>query len=264
MVDELTPTPEAPAPIPEAPAPAPDVPAAPAPEAPVSPADAAAAAAFTEDIPLEGLKFGGQDVNVTIPADVANYTAELGLDAQELANELYGSEDFTLSQETLDKLYAKVPKWQVDSYLSGIKAANSAMLDGHKAESEAKTQAEEAAWNATLEIMGGEDRWNDMAAFAEGNLSDEELEEFNDVMKNGTLYVQQLAIKDLWSKFDASGAPAAPAQLDLEEGDNQGSPAPLNSAVSAEEYIQAITNGEYEKDPNGWDQRRRAGMAKGL
>lgn len=272
---ETTPNDPAPNPAPDIPAqnvaqaapaaPAETPPAQPAPtQDPTSPASAAVLDAFNEDIAIEGVKYGGQDVNVTIPADLANFANENGFDAKELANELYASEDFTLSEATMGKLYDKFPKWQVDSYLSGIKAKNDSLISNHKTESAAREQAEKEAWDKTMEVMGGEDRWSDLEAFASSSLEASQVEDFNSVMQNGSPYMQQLAIKDLWGKFVEAGSPAAPASTGLEEGDSSGAPSSNGQAVTAKEYLEAFTNGEYSKDPKGWDARRKAGLAKGI
>lgn len=215
----------------------------------------------TEPIIVSELKYGDIDVGVEIPPDLANMLAQEGLDAVELTKEMYSENG--LSDETKATLYEKYGKWQVDAYLTGIEAINERNMTQYKADVEKATQAMEDAWTSTMDLMGGEDRWADLDAYAAKNLSEEELAEFNDVMKNGTFRMQQLMIKDLWNKFDSAGKPAAPVKLDLESGDT--APASnAGAAVSQEEYFQSFMNGEYSKDPAGWDARRRAGMEKGI
>lgn len=221
----------------------------------------------TENIALEGVKYGGFDVAVEIPADLANYAGEKGVDIQAVSNELYASPDFSLSQETLDGLYESFGKWQVDAYLDGIKAKNDAVMGSYKTQLDANQANQEAAWNETLEIMGGEDRWNDLDGYAQANLTEDELSEFNEVMEKGSIRMQKLMIKDLYSKFEAAGAPVAPNEpkiLDLEEGDNQGAGDAANSALSSAEYLKLLTSGEYKKDPAKYDALRRLGMSKGI
>ena len=115
----------------------------------------------------------------------------------------------------------------------------------------------------THEFMGGEDRWADMDAWAVQNLSEEDLSEFNKVMKEGTIKMQKLMIKDLWGQFESAGKPNAPVRLDLERGENI-PPTDSGAAVSQAEYFQAFQNGEYRKNPAAWDARRKAGIAKGI
>lgn len=220
--------------------------------------------AHSEDIKFDGVKYGDLDVTVNIPADLANMAAEKGIDAQAISKELYESEDFTLSQESLDGLYDAFGKWQVDTYLSGLKAKNDAMVSSYQQDQESRTKAEESAWESTLEIMGGEDKWNDLSVYASENLSEEEMEEFNAIMENGTLKMQQLMIADLFGKFSAAGAPVAPVSLDLEGG---GASAPVvseNGPLSYQDYLELFQTGEYKNNPELYDKRRQLGMAKGL
>lgn len=221
--------------------------------------------AVTEDIKFDGVKYGEYDVEISIPVEVANFAAENGLDAKAISEELYGSTDFTLGEETMNTLYEKFGKWQVDAYLGGIKAKNDALVGDHKTNTTAAEEASTKAWESTMEMMGGEDRWDDMSAYAAQNLSEGDLAEFNAVMESGSLRMQQLMIKDVWGQFDAAGAPVAPVTLDLEDGSNSGDPVgDPGGAVTAAQFKESFANGEYRKDPALWDKRRRAGMAKGI
>ena len=216
---------------------------------------------FTEDISLSGLKFDGQDVIVNIPADLANAAAEKGIDIQAVTKELYS--EAGISEESRKALDAAFGKWQVDAYLKGLDALNRENMTRFKTDAENGAKAAEAAWKDTLEIMGGEDRWADIDAWAVQNLSEEDLSEFNKVMKEGTIKMQKLMIKDLWGQFESAGKPNAPVRLDLEKGENI-PPTDAGAAVSQAEYFQAFQNGEYRKNPAAWDARRKAGILKGI
>jgi hypothetical protein len=193
--------------------------------------------------------------------DMANFCADAGIDVEAVAKEIYSPDG--LSEATRESLNTAFGKWQVDAYLSGLEAKNAQTMAQFKTDQEAATKAAEDAWNATMEIMGGEDRWDALDAYAASTLSESEIEEFNAVMKNGSLYMQQLMIKDLWSKYEAAGKPDAPVKLDLEGGDNT-PPSDTSGAITQAEYLEAFRNGEYRKDPAAWDERRKAGMAKGI
>jgi len=218
----------------------------------------------TEDITIPGVKYGEYNVDVKIPIEIANMAGEKGVDIEAVSNELYASEDFNLSEETLTGLYEAFGKFQVDTYLSHIKSSNDSMINSHKGEVETRSKNEEAAWNATMEVMGGEDRWEDLSAYASAKLDAEEIEEFNEVMDKGSLRMQQLMIKDLYGKFAAEGAPVAPVILDLEEGETGGDPGKVQSALTSDAYLDLIKTGEYKKDPAKYDALRRAGMKRGI
>lgn len=215
----------------------------------------------TEDITLSGVKFEDCEVSVVIPADLANFTAEKGIDAQEVAKELYSEKG--LSDDTKNKLYEAFGKWQVDAYLKGIEATNKMNMSDFRANHKAATDAEAEAWKETMTLMGGEDRWADLDSFALKTLNEAEIKEFNDVMSKGSLHMQKLMIADLWGKFQAAGAPVAPVQLDLETGSNSNA-SDTGSAITQAEYFNAFKTGEYRKDPKGWDARREAGLKKGI
>jgi anti-sigma28 factor (negative regulator of flagellin synthesis) len=214
----------------------------------------------TEDLTVEGIEYDGVLVDINIPADLANFAQEKGFDAQEIATEIYSKEG--LSEKTRNALNEAFGKWQVDTYLDGLKAKDSMTMQQFKENQESAAKAAETAWNETLELMGG-DRWNDLDAFAAENLSEEEIAEFNEVMEKGSLRVQKLMIADIWRQYEAAGKPDAPVKLDLETGDNS-KVADSSSAVTQAEYFEAFKNGEYRKNPAEWDQRRQAGLAKGI
>lgn len=216
------------------------------------------------DIPLDGLKYAGFDVQLAIPKDVANFCQQNGLDAEALTKELYESENFKLSDETLQPLYEKFGKWQVDAFFDGIKAKNETILAEYKTTTETRAAQEKAAWDSTMEIMEGQDRWDDMASWAMKNLTPDEIEEFNLVMEKGTARVQALMIRDMYGRFKQAGSPAAPAApLELEEGMNDNNQQALQ-ALSHADYHKLLSSGEYRKDPAKYDAMRRLGMQKGL
>lgn len=71
--------------------------------------------------------FGGEEVTIEVPQDVEEELKAKGLDAYAIAAELYAKDgDFSLSEETKQKLYDAFGKFAVDAYLSGLKAQNEA------------------------------------------------------------------------------------------------------------------------------------------
>jgi hypothetical protein len=220
-----------------------------------------AAPAHTEGITIPGIKYGDSVVTVDIPADILNFTAEKGIDAESVAKELYS--ETGLTETTKQSLYDAFGKWQVDTYLDALDTKNKATVGGFKAKAEAEKVAAEEAWTQTLDLMGGEDRWTDLDSYAVKNLSDDELNEFNEVMKSGSMRMQKLMIADLWGRFSEAGKPVAPAVLDLEAADNI-PPSSSSSAITSEEYFAAFKSGEYRKDPKGWDAKRSEGIKKGI
>ena len=217
-----------------------------------------------EAVTIEGIKYGDLEVNVSLDADIVNSLGEAGLDGKAISEELYSSEDFTLTDETKEKLYEAFPKSLVDSYLAGVKASNDLFVNDSKSQAEAAEAAGTAAWESTMEVMGGEDRWDDMSSFALENLSEEDFNDFNEVMKSAPLKVQQVMIKDLFNKFEEAGKPVAPTILDLETGENNGDLSNAGDSLSYSAYQEIVTSGEYSKDPTKYDALRKAGQKKGI
>lgn len=205
------------------------------------------------------LKYEGQDVEVEIPDDLVETFKAQGLDAQALANELYSGEEFGLSEETKAGLYKLYGKTVVEGYLEGLKARNDSVFSQLKQQQQQAEEANEKIWNETLELVGGEEGWNGLEEYALEKLSDEELDEFNQVMASGSRYAQKLALKDLKARREGT---EGTGELELVEGDSRSNSD--KGFLSKQEYLELHTSGEYRKDPKKYDSLRQAGMARGL
>jgi len=237
------------------------------PETPAVTPDENAYTPVEEAVSLSDIKIDGHDVEINIPADILNFVGEKGLDAAEIAKEMYSEGGVT--EETREKLNEAFGKWQVDAYLDGIAAKNQLTMSEYKSGVEASQKAETEAWESTLEIMGGEDRWDDLSSFAEESLSEVDFEAFNSIMENGSLMVQQVLITDLYSKFTEAGAPVAPQIPELEQGETGGDAGSVGEKpLSVAEYKELFTSGEYSKatkeEQRRFDQLRELGQSKGI
>lgn len=204
-------------------------------------------------------KYGDLTVDVVVPDDLREQLTKAELDADALVSELYGGDSFGLSDETKNKLYGIYGKTVVDSYLASVKAGNDELVKGNKEAIEAKQAADNAAWEAALEVVGGEEGWAGLEEFALANLTDEQLEEFNAVMASGSKYAQRLALKDLKTSYENK---EGTGDLVLIEG--KGAPSVEKSHLTAKDYHELLRSGEYRKDPQKYDAMRRAGIAAGL
>lgn len=204
-------------------------------------------------------KYGDLDVQIEVPSDLREQLSKADLNADELVAELYGGDSFGLSDETKDKLYKVYGKTVVDSYLSQVKLSNDTLVKGNKEAIEAKEAADNAAWQAALEVVGGEEGWTGLEKYALENLTDEQLEEFNAVMSSGSKYAQRLALKDLKASYENK---EGTGDLVLVEG--KSSPNNEKSFLTASEYHELLRSGEYRKSPQKYDTMRRAGIASGL
>lgn len=215
--------------------------------------------------------FGEHEVTIEIPQDVTDSLKEKGIDAQQVAKELYAKDGkFELSDETKQKLYDAFGKFAVDAYLSGLKAQNEAFF---LKEANAAKEAEAANAQRFTDIskeVGGEDGWSRLEEWALGTLSDDELTAFNAVMESGNQYLQQYAVRELEGRRKAAQGDDKPNLIEPSQAAPSGGD---NSPLSRDQYIREVSKlGErFGRDRKAaaeaqakLDTRRRAGMAKGL
>lgn len=230
-----------------------------------------------EDKPAESSQeevsyfFGGEEVTIEVPQEVEEELKAKGLDAYAIAAELYAKDgDFSLSEETKQKLYDAFGKFAVDAYLSGLKAQNEAFMLRSENEAKEREAADVQRFADISKECGGEEGWNRLEEWALESLSDDELTAFNAVMQSGNQYLQMYAVRELEARRKAAQGddevtlvqPSAPA-VDASD----------NSPLSAQEYIREISqlSQRFGRDRKAaaeaqakLDARRRAGMAKGL
>lgn len=215
--------------------------------------------------------FGGEEVTIEVPQEVEEELKAKGLDAYAIAAELYAKDgDFSLSEETKQKLYDAFGKFAVDAYLSGLKAQNEAFMLRSENEAKEREAADVQRFTDISKECGGEEGWNRLEEWALESLSDDELTAFNAVMQSGNQYLQMYAVRELEARRKAAQGddevtlvpPSAPA-VDTSD----------NSPLSAQEYIREISqlSQRFGRDRKAaaeaqakLDARRRAGMAKGL
>lgn len=215
--------------------------------------------------------FGGEEVTIEVPQEVEEELKAKGLDAYAIAAELYAKDgDFSLSEETKQKLYDAFGKFAVDAYLSGLKAQNEAFMLRSENEAKEREAADVQRFTDISKECGGEEGWNRLEEWALESLSDDELTTFNAVMQSGNQYLQMYAVRELEARRKAAQGddevtlvqPSAPA-VDASD----------NSPLSAQEYIREISqlSQRFGRDRKAaaeaqakLDARRRAGMAKGL
>lgn len=230
-----------------------------------------------EDKPTESSQeevsyfFGGEEVTIEVPQEVEEELKAKGLDAYAIAAELYAKDgDFSLSEETKQKLYDAFGKFAVDAYLSGLKAQNEVFMLRSENEAKEREAADVQRFTDISKECGGEEGWNRLEEWALEFLSDDELTAFNAVMQSGNQYLQMYAVRELEARRKAAQGddevtlvqPSAPA-VDASD----------NSPLSAQEYIREISqlSQRFGRDRKAaaeaqakLDARRRAGMAKGL
>ena len=105
--------------------------------------------------------FGEQEVEIEIPDDVSTALKEKGIDAMQVAKELYGEGGkFELKEETKQKLYDAFGKFAVDAYLNGLKASNEAFMLKAEAQAKEAEAADAQRFTAIASEVGGEEGWS--------------------------------------------------------------------------------------------------------
>lgn len=198
---------------------------------------------------VTGFNIEGVSINFQIPNEGVQMVIDAGLNIETLVGEY---KEGGLSDESLQALYSKHGKFIIDSMLHSLDANLKGAVQQYN-------ESLSNAFNEVSEAIGGADEWSKMEAFAE-TLPQDVIENFNAAMASGNAYIQKLAAKDLHAMM--SPVESTKPELSLIEGSKVSSGAP--TACSALEYRNAIVSGEYYKDPNKWDNLRRAGQAQGL
>lgn len=253
-------------------------PAADAPDATTKPVEVTDPADPT-DKPVEAdpapveLFFGGESVSVEVPDDIQAAFTEKGLDAQAVVAELFAKDgDFSLSEETRGKLDEAFGKPLVDAYLNLYKGQNNMALKQFKADAEAEKATIAANTASFNELVGGDEGWDKLAAWAGENLSDAELESFNVVMAldGKSFAAQRLVTEALVARYQAANKAEESDVIKLLTDTGGAADAPssdLPSKLSREEFQALLVTEKYKKDPvyaAAIDNIRRASAAKGL
>ncbi|UCR91790.1 capsid assembly scaffolding protein [Escherichia phage ULINTec4] len=215
--------------------------------------------------------FGEHEVTVDIPQDVTDSLKEKGIDAKQVAKELYSKDGkFELSDATKQKLYDAFGKFAVDAYLSGLKAQNEAFFLKEANAAKELEVANTQRFSDVSKEVGGEEGWSRLEAWALEALSDDELTAFNAVMESGNQYLQQYAVRELESRRKAAQGDDKP---NLIEPSAPATASEDNGPLSREQYLREMMTlssrfgtdkkaaAEYQAK---LDARRRAGMARGL
>ncbi|AQN31669.1 head scaffolding protein [Escherichia phage vB_EcoP_K] len=215
--------------------------------------------------------FGDYEVTVDIPQDVTDSLKEKGIDAKQVAKELYAKDGkFELSDATKQKLYDAFGKFAVDAYLSGLKAQNEAFFLKEANAAKELEAANTQRFSDVSKEIGGEEGWSRLEAWALEALSDDELMAFNAVMGSGNQYLQQYAVRELESRRKAAQGDDKPSLI---EPSAPAAASEDNGPLSREQYLREMMtlSSRFGTDKKAaaeyqarLDARRRAGMARGL
>lgn len=157
----------------------------------------------------------------SVEEEIVSNTSSAISDAQE-----YFAENGELSEELFDVLEkAGIPQDFVNAYIEGQKALVTSEVA------------------AVRDIVGGEGAYEAMTEWANENLTDSDIDAYDDVVSNGTLEQAKMAVQGMYARYIAAGG-KAPV---LAQGAVTGSSAkPFNSAAQVTE---AMKDPRYKNDP---------------
>jgi hypothetical protein len=202
--------------------------------------------------------YDGEEINIEVPDDLRAQFEGSDLDIDVLSKELYEG-DFGFSEETRAALDEKFGAFMVDAFLSSTKTLNDMHVDGMRTDRATAEADATKAWEAAVEVVGSEDNWNSMSDWATENLDDSAFEDFNAVMESGSAYAQDLAIKDMKSRYEAAEGTQT---LELVAGETVAKDG--SSTLTGDAFRELMLSGEYYKNEEKYDRMRRAAHAKGI
>lgn len=231
--------------------------------------DDAAVPAPSEEPTSEPIKYGDYEVEVQVDDEIRSALTEKGLDADAIIKELYGSEDFSLTRETREKLDKAFGAYFVDYYLNSTKFHNDAVIKEHQQSLEAQAAAVREAEEWGVQTVGGD--WDAFESKVLPMMTDAQIEQFNAAMASGNQMVQEYALKAALALTNGEATVAEPEVPEIEVA---GESAPdTNGALSFKEYrdlmikVKQETRGNpraYQEQMRALDNRRAAGIARGI
>jgi len=158
------------------------------------------------------------------PEEAKQMVEDAGLDFDKYYNEF--AEKGRLSEESYQELASKgITKEIVDAYIAGQQAL-------------AEKQAAEV-----YKITGGEAGYNDMIQWASSNLTEKEIEAYNQVINSGDMHAISLAVEGLYARYSRANA-----KPHIIQGLTPPTPS-LDVYNSLEELKADMSDPRYSKDP---------------
>lgn len=142
--------------------------------------------------------FGGNQVDIEVPTEIASALEEAGIDKGELLAELFSKDgDFSIKDETRVKLEEKFGKLMVDGYLNMYKGINEQAMAKSTSEKEATTLLETKRDTEYSEMVGGDEGIVKIEGYIVESYSDEQVSAYNAVMESGDHASQMLILSQV-------------------------------------------------------------------
>jgi len=199
--------------------------------------------------------YNGMEAEINIPDSVKTAFKEKNIDLNNVTNEFYSEEG--LSQETRKMLNEAFGEAAVDMYIVGLEAKNEAFQQQQQAFVKAQQ-------DLAVEASGG--KFDEVVQWAADNLKPDEYQEYADLINGKNLRAAGMAIRELTQRSglaqQATPPPRDnPRQVAIKGGENIQE---QSGGISAAQYQEAISSGEYWKDTKGWDAKRSLGIKSGI
>ncbi|QGH45092.1 capsid and scaffold protein [Ralstonia phage Reminis] len=211
----------------------------------------------TEEESDEGFYFGDTRVDVEVPAEISDALKGAKIDETQLLKELFAKDGkFEVSEKTKAALDKAFGKSMVDGYLNLFRQQNQMAMDSYKKQ-EADTAAQVKANAEDFQtLVGGDEGWSELDAWASENLDDAQLSQFNAVMSLPVEHyqAQRAVVEALKIKRDA--------QIKAAEGDSQvtlptdglgessrSNSGALPASLSRAEFQELMFSDRYKKEP---------------
>lgn len=159
---------------------------------------------------------------------VEQMLADNGLDMQTFEDEF--SQNGELSDESYQKLEQIFPREMIDAY-----------MEGQKAKAQEFTQS-------IMNEVGGEETYESMVQWASENLSEQEINDYNNALDSGDFNEAQKAVRALAYKYNQATQSAPKKGENLLHGNRKGPSGPAGYE-SKEEMVNDMKKPEYESDP---------------
>lgn len=135
-----------------------------------------------------------------------------------------------ISKNSREQLYKSFPKNLVDNYIENMKAAYDYSV----------SQSEQKAY----EVTGGKDGYLEMTAWASKNLSEDEIEAFNEAVNSGNEKWALQAIKGLYARKSLDGAGKPKITLGGTANGVSG-----DVFLTRQDYANAVADEKYSNSP---------------
>ncbi|URY99230.1 hypothetical protein 6939_0051 [Klebsiella phage 6939] len=204
----------------------------------------------------DGFYFGDTKVEIEVPTEISEALKGAKIDEGQLLKELFAKDGkFEVSEKTKAALDKAFGKQMVDGYLNLFRQQNQMALDSYKKELADTAAQIEVNTKDFNELVGGDEGWNELDAWASEHLDDAQLAQFNAVMSLPAEHyqAQRAVVEALQLKRDAQikaaeGDQSVTLPTDGAGESNRSNSGALPASLSRAEFQELMFSERYKKD----------------